>query len=79
VSRLSCAGVDSLCRAERPSSISDHTSDPDCDIFLQVWTWGEGSSVEESCAEADGVNIGETGDDTDVGVLIEFGYVCSLG
>jgi hypothetical protein len=30
--------------------------------------------VEESCAEADGVNIGDTGDEADVGVLIDFGY-----
>jgi hypothetical protein len=35
--------------------------------------------VEESCAETDGVSIGDTSDDTDVGVLVDFGYVCSLG
>ena len=63
-----------MCRAERPSSISDHTSDPECDTFLLVWK-REGNSVEDSCAEADGVDIGETGDDTDLEVLMVFGYV----
>lgn len=64
------------CRAEAPSSISDHTSEPDCDTFLQAWR-GEGRSVEDSCAEADRVDTGDTGDDTDVGVLMVVGYLFS--
>jgi hypothetical protein len=31
--------------------------------------------VEDSCAEADGVNTGDTGDDTDAGVLMVVGYL----
>jgi hypothetical protein len=75
LSSSSAVGVEALCRAEALSSISDHTSDPDCEIFLQVP--GEGSSVEDSCVEVDGVNIGDTGDDIDIGVLI-FGYCLVL-
>jgi len=68
-SRSSCAGVASSCRAEALSSISDHTSDPECDTFLLAWI-GDGSSVEEFSVEADGVDIGDTGVETDVGVLV---------
>jgi hypothetical protein len=71
LSSCSAVGVGALCRAEALSSISDHTSDPDCDTFLQVRR--EGSSVEDSWVEVDGVNIGDTGDDIDMGVL-SFGY-----
>lgn len=75
---MSSAGVASVCRAEALSSISDHTSDPECDTFLPHWK-GDGVSVEDCCVEADGVDIGDTGDDTDIGVLTIFGCCLLVG
>lgn len=75
LSRLS-VGVISVGRAERPSSISDHASDPDCETFLPASLYG-GNSVEASFAEVDGVKMGESGNDSDVGVLLVVGYVGS--
>lgn len=52
--------------------MSDHASDPDCETFLAASLYGR-NSVEVSSAEVDGGKMGETGNDSDVGVLLVVG------